>query len=764
MRNAVTTQNNVWEPRSFPAGLRALEGGPPMRQIARRLKDGSLELVDVPDPRPGPGSAAVMVEASVLSAGTERATLELARKGLLAKARARPDQARQVVDRMRREGVRQTLEVVRNRLEELGPLGYSAAGVLVEAGEEVRGLSPGDRVSIGGGGFASHAELDVVPSLLCARIPDSVSAEEAAFATLGAVALNGWRRAEVQVGSTVAVIGLGLIGQLVVRIARAAGCRVLGTDHSPRLVGLARSAGAEAEVRSELVPGSAWEGRADAVLICAATASNDPVQLAASLARERAPVVAIGDVRLELPRATFYEKELDLRLSRSYGPGRYDPDYELHGIDYPIAHVRWTEQRNMEAFLDLVAQRRVRPSELVTHRFPFTEAERAFDLLQSGGPAVGIVLRYGEGGRENGTGNGFASPQSTPRRVIRRRDGARPRLGLIGAGSFATGTLIPGLLRAGFEPAAVASASGLSAESARRRFGFASSHADPGEVIDSDHVDLVAIATRHDSHAELAARALGAGKTVYVEKPLSLDWQGLSLVREAQRRSGAPLIVGFNRRFAPLAVALRRLSGPKLMAYRVNAGRLPSGHWVNDLARGGGRLLGEGCHFIDFLCDQAGTDPVVVSARGFSSDRELPLAATDNLSVEIRFADGSVGTVHYAADAPLGPGKERFEMSAPGIYAEIEDFRRGRVWRGRRGERLGTGRQDKGFAAQFAHLVKLARGELEPSPPDGVWLTTLTTLAAARSLETGERESVLEADRRPESRPGPVEGIPDPAR
>ena len=716
-----------------------------MRQIARRLKDGNLELVEVRDPSPGPGAVAVSVEASVLSAGTERATLDLARSSLIAKARRRPDQARQIIERMRREGVRSTLELVRQRLEELGPLGYSAAGVVVQAGREVRGISPGDRISIAGGGFASHSELDVVPSLLCAKVPDGVSAEEAAFATLGAIALNGWRRADVQVGSTVAVIGLGLIGQLMVRIARAAGCRVLGTDLSSDLVELARSADADAKVRSDLEPGSRWEDSADAVLVCAATESNDPVLLATSLARDRGRVVIVGDVRLELPRAPLYEKELELRLSRSYGPGRYDPDYELHGLDYPIGQVRWTEQRNMEAFLSLVAQRKVRPSELVTHRLPFTEAERAFELLQSDRTAVGIVLRYGESGSDNGSGKPPAAELPRPRRM-KRANGARPGLGLIGAGSFATGTLIPGLVEAGFEPLAVASASGLSAESARRRFGFASSHADPGEIIGRADIDLVAIATRHDSHAELAALALDAGKAVYVEKPLSLDWDGLSIVRAAQRRSGAPLFVGFNRRFAPMAVALRRLPGPRLMAYRVNAGRLPDDHWLNDLARGGGRLKGEGCHFIDFLCDQAGSDPIRVTARGFGSRPGLPLAATDNFSVEIAFEDGSVGTLHYAADAPLGPGKERFEMSAPGVYAEIDDYRRGRVWRGRRRERLGGGRQDKGFAAQFGYLAKVIRGEADAPTPDGLWLTTVVTLAAVRSLETGEPEVVLQAD------------------
>ncbi len=395
-----------------------------MRQVARRLKDGSLDLVEVPDPAPGPGAVSVRVEASVLSAGTERATLDVASKGLLAKARARPDQARQVLDRMRQDGVRSTVNLVRQKLEQLGPLGYSAAGVVIEAGPETRGLNPGDRVAIAGGGFASHAELDVVPSLLCAKVPDGVSPEDAAFATLGSVAMNGFRRAEVQVGSTVAVIGLGLIGQLAVRIARAAGCRVLGVDLSPELVELARSAGADAVVRSDLERGSRWEASADAVLVCAATDSNDPALLAATLARDRGRVVIVGDVKMELPRAPFYDKELELRLSRSYGPGRYDPNYELHGLDYPIGHVRWTEQRNMDAFLGLVAERKIVPSELVTHRFAFGDAERAFDLLQSGSRVVGVVLSYAE--------NGAAEPSRAPKREVRRpatANGPRARLG-----------------------------------------------------------------------------------------------------------------------------------------------------------------------------------------------------------------------------------------------------------------------------------------------------------------------------------------------
>ncbi len=465
--------------------------------------------------------------------------------------------------------------------------------------------------------------------------------------------------------------------------------------------------------------------------------SNDPILLAASLARDRAPVVVVGDVAMELPRAPFYEKELDLRLARSYGPGRYDPSYELHGLDYPIGHVRWTEQRNMVAFLSLVAEGKIRPSELITHRFELGEAERAFEALEAEETVVGVVLGYPG---EQGAGPAPAAAGKRPRAAA--RDGRR--VGVVGAGSFATATLIPGLVRAGFEPVAVASASGLSAESARRRFGFETAHARADEIIARDDLDLVVIATRHDSHAELVARALEAGKAVYVEKPLALDWDQLALVRDAQLRSGAPLLVGFNRRYAPLAAELRRLPGPRIAAYRVNAGRLDRDHWLNDLAQGGGRLKGEGCHFIDFICDQEGSDPLSVSAHGFPSDPALPLAASDNFSVQITFADGGVGTVHYAADAPRGPGKERFETSAPGAYAVIEDFRSGGVWKGGRKRRLGGRRQDKGFSSQFERLRDVVRGEVEAPSPESFYLSTLATLAAARSLETGRPEMVTE--------------------
>jgi predicted dehydrogenase/threonine dehydrogenase-like Zn-dependent dehydrogenase len=721
-----------------------------MRQVARRLRDGRLELVDVPDPALAPGTVSVRVEASLLSSGTERATLEVARKGLIAKARARPDAARQVLDRARTVGVRSTIEQVRQRLEELAALGYSAAGVAVEVGPEVRGISPGDRLAIAGGGAANHAELDIVPGLLCAPIPEGVSFEDASFGTLGAIAMHGFRRADVQVGARVAVIGLGLVGQLAVRIAGAAGCRVLGVDLSPRLLDLAASAGAEVSLRAELDDSSAWAGWADAVLICAsAPGSDDPIRLAATLAADRAPVVVVGDVGLDVPRGPYYDRELDLRLSRSYGPGRYDPAYEIHGHDYPKGYVRWTEGRNMESFLELVGSGKVDPGSLVTHRFPFDRAEEAFELLTSdqpqGGRPIGIVLDYGAVGVEDLADQKRPPPAAggvSARRPAAARGSAR--FGLIGAGRFARATIVPGLLAAGMKPGAIASAAGLSAEDLRRRFGFDAAHSDPGELIDRGDLDLICIATRHDSHAELAARALAAGIAVYVEKPLALDAEGLAAVRDAQASTGAALLVGFNRRHAPIAAELRKLTGPRLMDYRVNAGRLALDHWTNDPAVGGGRLLGEGCHFVDFLCDQAPGDPLRVSARGFRSDSALPLLATDNFSLQIDFSDGSVGTVAYAADSPTGPGKERFATSSPGAYAVLDDFRTGSIWRGTQRTKLGGRTADKGWNAQYEYLAAVVEGRVEPPPVESFYISTLTTLAAARSLGSGRPEPVVE--------------------
>ena len=711
--------------------------------MARRLKDGRLEVVAVPEPAPVPGMVAVRIEASVISAGTERATLDVARKSLIGKARARPDQARQALDRMRRDGVRATFDLVRQRLEELGPLGYSACGTIIEADPWARDLRPGDRVAIAGAGAANHADVDVVPSLLCARVPAGVSSSDAAFATLGAIAMNGFRRAEVAVGSTVAVIGLGVIGQLAVRIALSAGCRVNAIDLDPELVALAERGGARGVVRSDLSE-AGIDDSADAVLICAAADTNDPIETSARLSRDRGTVVMVGATRMDVPRGPFYDKELDLRLSRSYGPGRYDRDYERWGLDYPIGYVRWTQQRNMQSFLELVADGKIDVGQIVTHRFPFEQAEAAFAALDTERPLVGLVLEY-DRPSDSGVGTNGRPPVD---RTAARPAGPRtrsPRFALVGAGNFATGTIVPRLIAAGMRPAAVVSASGLSAESARERFGFERALARPEQAIESDDVDLVVIATRHDSHAGLVELSLAAGRPTYVEKPLAIDAAGLDRVRLALATAEAPLWVGFNRRFSPHTEAVTsRTRGPRLMSFRVNAGPLPRGHWLNDPREGGGRLIGEGCHFIDYLCHVAGSDPVSVTARGFTSQPDLPIAATDNFVVQVSFADGSAGTVTYAADAPTGPGKERFEASGAGAHAVIDDFKQTTVWRGTGKRTIGGRRQDKGFDGQFKNVAKVLSGEAPAPAPEGYLLSMLATLAAERSLATGQAQPVVD--------------------
>ncbi len=718
-----------------------------MRQVARRLRDGRIELVEVPDPTPEAGMLGVRLEASVISAGTERATLDAARKSLIGKARARPDQARQVMDRVRTEGLRSTAQEVRQRLEQLGPLGYSAAGRVIAVGVGVSGIRAGDRVAVGGGGFANHADIDLVPERLCTPVPDGVSGEEAAFATLGAIAMQGFRRSGATVGSRVAIIGLGLIGQLGVRIARAAGCTPIGIDLQPELLDLAAQAGAVTVLRTELASGHRLEDSADAVLICAsAPGSDDPIATAARLARDRAPVVVVGDVAMNLPRAPFYGKELDLRLSRSYGPGRYDPSYELHGHDFPIGYVRWTEQRNMESFIDLVAAGAVRPRELISHRFAIDQAEEAFDVLTGDERSLAIVLDYGQAPNVLGQQDGSEPAEQRRGSTVWKPSGsAKPRFAIIGAGGFASSKIVPGMLAAGFEPVAVASTSGLSAESLRGQFGFKRAFADPAELIASCAFDLLIVATRHDSHAALTVAGLDAGLPVYVEKPLALDDEGLRAVRSARERSGAPLLVGFNRRHAPLAAEMRKLPSPRLMSYRVNAGRLPADHWANDPARGGGRLLGEGCHFVDFLCDQAVSDPTSITAHGFSSLKGMPVESTDNFALQIAFADGTVGSINYAADAPPGPGKERFDVSAPGALGVIDDFRSGSIWVGSENHRLGGRAQDKGWGEQFQLFGEIIRGRREAPDAAGFYLSTLATLTAVRSLRSGRSELILES-------------------
>lgn len=715
-----------------------------MRQVTQRLRDGRIEVADVPLPQLRPEGVLVDVRASLLSAGTERTKVITGRQSLLGKARARPDQVRQVIEKARKDGLRDTIDAVRMRLDQPAGLGYSCAGVVIGAGSRVRDLNVGDRVACGGAG-AAHSDVDYVPANLCVRLVDGVSFEEGAFTTVGSIALHGIRQADARLGERVAVIGLGLVGQLAGQILRAAGCSVVGVDLDAELVEKAIENGAvdRGFSRSALSTASppAEARDCDAVLITAATQSSDPVELAAALARDRARVVVVGDVGLALDRAAWYDKELDLRLSRSYGPGRYDIEYEEHGLDYPIGYVRWTERRNMDAFVGLMAARRIDVSRLVSESVEVEQAPAAYDrLAETTGSMLGVLLRYAPTAH---TAMSDAPPDERDR--IQSRHAAPTAtatvngVGVIGAGSFAQRVLIPSLRGAGFDLAAIASASGLSAAAAGERFGFGRVGT-VDDVIGDPRVGLVAVATRHATHAELAESALEAGKHVFVEKPPAVTHEQLERLRDTRRATGLIVAVGFNRRHAPLARRMREhfadRAEPIELLYRVNAGELDSGHWLNDLDDGGGRLIGEGCHFVDFACWIVGALPSRVGAT-IGAEPSRPLAAAQRFAVSLSFPDGSVATVLYGAGSSARMGKEYVEAHSGGRSAALDDFRQLTLYGQSRAKRSRTRAQDKGHRAQCVFLASQIAGRAHEEAPD-VLETMRVTLDAASPAAQGE--------------------------
>ena len=663
-----------------------------MKQVVQPVSGGPVEVLDVPRPVISPTEVLVRTVASVISPGTELAITQLARSSLLTKARARPDLVRQVVRKAQAEGIPAATRAVRGRLATDVPPGYSAAGVVAEVGAAVDGIAVGQLVATGGAGKANHAEFQAVPGLLCAVVPEGVPPEDAAFATLASIPLHGLRLSGVGPGSKVVVIGLGLLGQLAARLAMASGCDVAGIDPG----GYARETAASAGVLALDESGDAttdqvlsWSrGRgADAVLVCAADKSSGPMSRAPALCRDRAAVVMVGDVGMPTRRTPFYEREISVLFARSYGPGRYEPSYEAWGVDYPAGHVRWTEGRNQEAVLDLLAAGRLRVSDLITHSFGIGSADAAFRLLEERTePRLAIRLTY---------------PAAAPDQPVRLRpspaDRAQPGVGWIGAGAFSTGTLLPAFKEAGFERfVAVATASGVSARRAAERHGFEKAVSGVEAVIDDPDVSVVVIATPHDVHAELASRALNAGRDVWCEKPLALTCNDLDEVEKAWRDSGRQLALGFNRRWAPAVQAAQRVlaevKAPKLIVYRIAAGPVPDGHWYLD-RRQGGRLLGEVCHFVDLAQALVGAD--IEDAAGVLSGNEAQ--GNDGVAVALRFTDGSVASIAYGSTPPV-KGKERIEVLAGSHQIIIDDFRSVAV----SGRTLWKGRQDKGHRAHAA--------------------------------------------------------------
>ena len=743
-----------------------------MKQVVQNYRTGNLDVEEIPPPVLRPGGVLVSTAFSLISAGTERTSVETAKSSLIGKARSRPDLVKQVLDTFRREGFTSTFQKVKSRLGQIKALGYSASGIVAEVGEGVRDLSVGDLVACAGAGYASHAELNFVPANLCAAVPDGVTLESACYATVGAIALQGIRQSGSLLGETVAVIGLGLVGQLTVQLLKAAGCRVIGVDPDALArvkaieSGADKAAGIAEEARAACEALTNGKG-ADAVLITAGTNSSQPVELAGELTRDRGTVVVVGLVGMDVPRHIYYHKELQLKLSRSYGPGRYDPSYEEKGVDYPIGYVRWTEKRNMDAFLQLVAEGKVRPGILTTHRYPIERAADAYDLIL--GKAAPEALKAN--GLDANAGSNIqeasetASPTGYRCGVVLEYSGSDERapnapatfvsgesskqglgVGFVGAGGFARGVLLPILASSqDVTLTGVAAATGISSKNTAQQFKFKYPASNYQQLLEDADTDSVFVATRHDSHASVAAEFLKRGKSVFVEKPLALTEDGLRSVAEAARASGALLFVGYNRRFSPLAREVKSLLGGRRGAlsimYRINAGQMPRDHWTLDPGEGGGRVIGEVCHFVDFVQFLTGGLPVRVYAEAVPQNDAAGFV-DDSVAVELRMSDGSIASILYAASGDKAVSKEKIEIFCDKAVATIDDFRTGEFVRGKR-VKLGGGSQDKGHAAEVSAFVAAARGQ-SPSPftLESLAATALTTFGINESVRTGKAVAI----------------------
>ena len=729
-----------------------------MKAVLQNFRTGELAISEVAPPALQSGGIIISSAASLVSAGTEKAVIELAKMNPLQKARARPDLVRKVLNRAGQEGILGTAQIVMNLVSAPVPLGYSCAGRVTRVGDQVAEFQPGDRVACAGLGYANHAEVNFVPRNLAVLIPVNVSFEDAAYVAVGAIAMQGVRQADLSVGENVVVFGLGLLGQITAQICSASGCRVFGIDLDLWKVQLAKKFGMPAgqALRDEDVVAAVRtftrERGADKILITAATASNEPVELAAELARDRACIVAVGDVGLNVPRRAYYEKELDLRLSRSTGPGRYDKSYEEKGVDYPISYIRWTEQRNMEAFLDLVAQEKIQLTPLTTHRFSIDQAEQAYALFTGKEQTryIGIVLEYDMGKEPSTMVNIRPESQAEQTASTNRQD--MLRIGIIGAGQFAQGVLMPRLRSMrNLSIVGVATGSGLTARAVADKYQCRFCTSDYSEILAQPDINTVLIATRHNLHAPYVCEAVEANKHVFVEKPLAIDEEQLKEVVEVHRRQQSvegvtrPIImVGFNRRFSPLATQLRKeFSGtPLVMNYRINAGFIASDNWVHDPSLGGGRIVGEVCHFIDVMQFISEAAPVQVFAWPLTNDG--PARATfDNVSIQLRFADGSLGTITYVANGDSSFPKERLEVFGGGGVGVIDNWRRLEIRRGgKRSIRRRVLGAAKGYTEELRAFVNGIRHGQAPIPFNSMVATTWATFSIQESLRIGRAVDV----------------------
>jgi predicted dehydrogenase/threonine dehydrogenase-like Zn-dependent dehydrogenase len=702
-----------------------------MKQILHNLFTGESELVEAPVPQTRNGSLLIDTTVSLISTGTERMLVDFGKSGLVAKMRSQPEKVRQVFDKLATDGLMTTIDAVRSKLGHPIPLGYCNVGVVREAGGE--GFRPGDRVVSNG----PHADVVSVRKNLCARIPDGVSDEAASFTVVASIGLQGIRLAQPTLGEAFVVTGVGLIGLLTLQILRAQGCRVLAIDFDAVKLDLARGFGAEicnpGEGEDPVAAGMAFSRGVgvDGVIITASTKSNDPIAQAARMCRKRGRIVLVGVTGLELNRADFYEKELSLQVSCSYGPGRYDPAYEDRGQDYPIGFVRWTEQRNFEAVLDMLVSGALDVAPLISHRVPFADAPRAYGLLSTDKTALGIILTYGHAiePRHLSSVALTESPVTGSGKAV---------VGFVGAGNYASRMLIPAFKAAGATLHSIVSAGGTNAVVQGRRAGFSQATSDTDGLIMNPDINTVAIVTRHNNHARLTAEALRAGKHVFVEKPLALTYDELDDVMTAHAASGKHLMVGFNRRFAPQVQTIKRLlvpvKAPKAFVMVMNAGAIPRDHWTQDRAIGGGRIIGEACHYIDLMRFLAGASIVSVQARRMG-DTDAEAVTEDKASITLGFEDGSFGTIHYLANGGRSFAKERVEVFTDGRTLQLENFLklRGFNWPGFRKQNLW--RQDKGQTACTSAFVKAVEaGGAAPIPAEEMFEVAKVTIRVAEAL------------------------------
>ena len=721
-----------------------------MKQIIQNYKSGKLSVEDVPIPGLKPGYILVKNSFSLISAGTERSAVELARKSLLGKARSRPKDVTKLIQYAKKQGILNAYKAAMSRLEQPGPLGYSCSGIVIETGKGVNDIWKGDKVACAGAGYANHAEVVCVPKNLCAIVPGDVSLEWASFTTLGAIALQGVRQADVKVGESVAVIGLGLLGQLTIQILKASGCRVVGIDLDASKLKLAKISGADrAVLRSKNVMGiinDITDGiGVDAVIITAATTNNDPFLLAPEISRDRARIVLVGVAKLDYPRELYYRKELSLILSRSYGPGRYDTVYEDGGIDYPIGYVRWTEKRNMGAVLNLMAEKKLNIAPLISHRFGIEDAQHAYDLIlgKKKEKFFGVLFEYD------------TTKDHTTKIILKEKESfdihPQPVLGVgfIGVGSFAGISLLPNIIKdKKTNLVGIADVNATTAKLMARRYGYQYCTSDYRDLLKDNSINTIFIATRHDLHARLIIESLKAGKNVFCEKPMCLDEVELKeIVKICQSpitiHQSLILMLGFNRRFAPLTIEVKQFSGdklgPYLINYRVNAGMLPPHHWLLDLKQGGGRVIGEVCHFVDYISYFTQARLISVYAQNLSGSK---VVGNENVIVTLKYEDGSVGSISYFAVGDKDFPKERIEIFGNEKVCVIDDFVEAIFSSGGKQIKKKLA-QDKGHKNEIEYFLNsIKSGCGSPIPFSSIVETTLATFAINESVKTGKVVSV----------------------